>query len=269
MSDLLTIRRPALRYHGGKFREAPWVASFFPPHETYVEVFGGAAGVLLRKERSSVEIYNDREDQVVNFFEILRDTARCAELMRAVALTPFSRREFERSYGLTEDPMESARRFAVRCHMGHGTASMDPTDANGFRSGSVNANKSYAREWCGIPEALARAGQRFQGVTIENLDFRRLIPKFRHVRTLFYCDPPYPHSTRCAGGKGYVHEMSDDDHRQLAWLLMQTPGHAVVSGYPCGLYDEIYRGWIRHEKQVRANGQRGAVPRTEILLIKP
>lgn len=269
MSDLLTIQRPPLRYHGGKFREAKWVASFFPEHEAYVEVFGGAAGVLLRKERSKVEIYNDREGQVVNLFEVLRDAQMCGELCRLVALTPFSRREFLRSYDLAEDRLEMARRFVVRCAMGHGTSSMDPRDSNGFRSCDIRANKAYAKEWEGQPEALRRAGRRFQGVTIENLDYRRLIPKFAGERTLFYCDPPYPMATRNGGGKGYVHEMSDDDHRQLAWMLNSCACRAVVSGYPCGLYDEIYKGWIRHEKGVQANGQRGSVQRTEILLIKP
>ena len=102
-------------------------------------------------------------------------------------------------------------------------------------------------------------------VTIENLDFRKLIPKFDSPDTLFYVDPPYPASTRDAGGKGYVHEMTDDSHRQLAWLLRGAKGKVAISGYACALYDVLYAGWRRAEKQTSANGQRGAVPRVEVL----
>lgn len=30
------IIRPVLRYHGSKFRLAPWLLEFFPPHRSYV-----------------------------------------------------------------------------------------------------------------------------------------------------------------------------------------------------------------------------------------
>jgi DNA adenine methylase len=257
--------RPPLRYHGGKWRIAPWIITHFPKHRAYVEVFGGAAGVLLRKPRSIVEVYNDLDSQVFGFFKVLRDPIQRDQLIDLVALTPFCREEFELSYQATPDPIEAARRFALRTYFGHGTSGMDPRDSNGFRSCDIRAGKSYAREWLGIPNAIANAGHRLQGVTIENLHFRRLIPKFADPRTLFYCDPPYVMSTRNAGGKGYVHEMVSADHRELAWLLKSSKAIVVVSGYDSDLYRELYAGWNRVEKKVSANGQLGSVSRTEVL----
>lgn len=58
------MTRPALRYHGGKFRLASWLLQFFPLHGCYVEPFGGAAGVLLRKPRVYAEVYNVVRDEV-------------------------------------------------------------------------------------------------------------------------------------------------------------------------------------------------------------
>lgn len=262
---LLPPARPPLRYHGGKWRLAPWIVEHFPAHKAYVEVFGGAAGVLLRKERSQIEVYNDLDRQVVNFFRVLRDGESTRRLIEQLDLTPFSREEFDLSYAPAEDEVEAARRFVTRCFLGHGTCSMDPNDSNGFRSCDIRAGKAYAREWAGVPMAIARAADRMRGVTIENIDFRKLIPKFDDPETLFYVDPPYPMSTRVAGGKGYVHEMSNECHRQLAWLLKRCKGKVLLSGYACRLYDELYADWKRTKKKVSANGQAGAVPRTEVL----
>jgi DNA adenine methylase len=257
--------RPPIRYHGSKWRIAPWIIAQFPEHSAYVEVFGGGAGVLLRKPRSTVEVYNDLDEQVVNFYQVLRNPKTCDELLNSVALTPFSRQEFKASYEPSLYPVEAARRFAVRCYMGDGTCSIDPRDSNGFRSCDIRAGKSYAREWAGIPNAIADAAERFIGVTIECMDFRKLIPKFDNSDTLFYIDPPYPMATRAAGGKGYVHELSDHCHRQLAWMLNNIRGKAAVSGYACDLLDGLYADWNRTEKQTTANGQVGAVKRTEVL----
>ena len=257
--------RPPLRYHGGKWRLAPWIIARLPAHRTYVEVFGGAAGVLLRKGRSQVEVYNDLDSQVVNLFRILREPVLRDRLIDGVALTPYSREEFYQSYEVTADPVESARRLVLRCYLGHGTGDMNPEGSNGFRSCDIRAGKSYAQEWARIPDALRGAAERFIGVTIEHLDFRRLIRKFDDRATLFYVDPPYPKSTRNSHGKGYVHELSDGDHRELAEMLRACRGRVMLSGYPCALYDELYHDWPRVEKQVQANGRVGAVSRREVL----
>lgn len=257
--------RPPLRYYGGKWRIAPWVISHIPEHTAYVEVFGGGAGVLLRKQRSQIEVWNDLDGQVVNFFRVLRDAEQCSRLVRLIDLTPFSREEFEGSRELAVDPVEAARRFVLRTHSSHGTCSIDPGDSNGFRSCDIRSGKSYAREWAGIPLAIAAAADRFRGVTIEHLDYRRLVPKFDAPETCLYVDPPYPMSTRSAGGKGYLHELSDHDHKQLSWLLHACKSKVMISAYPCSLYDELYADWTRHEKQTTANGQVGAVSRTELL----
>lgn len=110
-------RRPALRYYGGKWRIAPWIIANFPPHRCYVEPFGGAASVLLRKPPAPAEVYNDLDGDVVSFFRTLREHP--AEIIRAIELTPFAREEFvsaQSREGL--DEIERARRVYVACCQG-------------------------------------------------------------------------------------------------------------------------------------------------------
>lgn len=111
----MTVERPVLRWHGGKWILAPWIISHFPKHRIYTEVFGGAASVLMRKNRSYAEVYNDIEGEVVNLFRILRDERAAGRLKEVLELTPFARDEWELSYKPTEDVIEQARRTVIRC----------------------------------------------------------------------------------------------------------------------------------------------------------
>jgi len=105
--------RPALRYPGSKIRMMPWLLEFVPTHTTAVDVFGGSASFILSKSVSTIEVYNDKNEDVVNFFQMLRD--RTDELIRAIRLTPYARRELVRARepqaGLSD--LERARRFYV------------------------------------------------------------------------------------------------------------------------------------------------------------
>ena len=82
------VSRSALRYFGGKWAIAPWVMAHQPPCRIYVEPFGGAASVLLRRPVSPVEVYNDLDEEIVGIFRVLQDPNLCAALIRRLRRTP-------------------------------------------------------------------------------------------------------------------------------------------------------------------------------------
>lgn len=265
------VTRPALRYHGGKFRLAPWLVGFFPEHHVYVEPFGGAASVLLHKARAKSEVYNDIHDEVVNVFRVLRDPEQAEQLGRLVELTPFARAEFEASYEHTDDPVERARRTVIRSFMGFGSGAAFSKHSTGFRTGARgDRNAGAATDLLSWPSAVPAFTERLRGVTIESRDALYLMARTDGPGTLFYVDPPYPLSTR-GNARGvrqkYVQELTDDDHRRLAGVLHDLQGMVVLSGYPCSLYDsELFAGWERHERVALADGAR---KRTEVVWMNP
>lgn len=119
----MVVGRPVLRYHGGKWLLAPWIASHFPAHDVYVEPYGGGASVLMRKARSRAEVYNDLDEDVVNVFRVLRDEGQAERLREVLALTPYSRTEWKESFSTSDDPVERARRTFVRLYFSFATTS--------------------------------------------------------------------------------------------------------------------------------------------------
>jgi DNA adenine methylase len=259
--------RPILRYHGGKWKLAPWITSFFPQHRIYVEPFGGAASVLLRKERSYAEVYNDLDSEIVNLFRVVRDREMAVELERMLRLTPFARDEFMLAYCRSADPLQRAHSMVVRAFMGFGSAAMTRTHQTGFRANSNRSGTTPAHDWVNWPDQITAITSRLQGVVIENRNAFDVMAQHDGPQTLFYVDPPYPHETRSAIGRSrthlYRHEMTDEDHIMLGAQLKNLEGMVVLSGYPCDLYDNVlYKDWQRYEREALADGAR---KRTEVL----
>ena len=258
----MTVTRPVLRWHGGKWRLAPWILEHFPAHDVYVEPFGGAASVLMRKPKSYAEVYNDLDGDVVNLFRIMR-SHRADELVSSLLLTPFARDEFVGAYQPTSDDLERARRLVIRSFMGFGSNSHNRP--SGFRSNSNRSGTTPAHDWAAYPDSLAAAIDRFSGVVVENRDATEVMKQHDGQNTLFYVDPPYMAETRDRG-RDYRHEMSDADHSDLLDALLGLRGMVVLSGYPHHTYDNALADWHRAEKQALADGAR---QRTEVLWINP
>ena len=263
MSVNTELTRPVLRWHGGKWLLAPWIIENLPPHRVYVEPFGGAASVLLRKPRAYAEVYNDLDCDVVNLFRVLRDAESGARLADLVRLTPFARDEQVNAYDPTDDAVEQARKLIVRSFMGFG--SNGTHRATGFRANSNRSGTTPARDWLNYPEALASVVERLRGVTIENRDACEVMAAHDTDEALHYVDPPYLPDTRDAGGD-YAHELTADDHEKLLAFLRGLKGAVVLSGYPHSLYDDALPGWTRIERAALADGARA---RTEVLWINP
>ncbi|KVP59319.1 DNA methyltransferase [Burkholderia ubonensis] len=264
MSD---VTRPVLRYHGGKFRLAPWVIRHFPPHRCYVEPFGGAAGVLVQKERAYAEVYNDLDGDIVNLFRVLREPGQCARLIDLLQLTPYARDEFDSAYEATDDPIERARRTFVRAEMGFGSAGATKGSTD-FR---VDMRRKYGTApqlWSRFPAELSRVCERLRGVMIENRPALDVVRQHDAPDTLFYVDPPYLMSTRnvyAERGRYYAHELTDADHLELLDELSRVAGMVVLSGYASREYDVALEGWMRTSTDARISSARGTAVREECL----
>lgn len=251
--------RPVLRWHGGKWRLAPWIISQMPKHRVYVEPFGGAASVLIRKERSYSEVYNDLDDEVVNLFRVLR-SERAGELIESLRLTPFAETEFFGAYECDGDEMERARLTVIKSFMGFGSNAVHRK--SGFRSNSNRSGTTPARDWLNYPDALKGLVERLRGVVVMNRDARAVMRCHDSPETLHYVDPPYVFETRADMGHDYAHEMSDADHADLLGFLSELKGKVMLSGYPSAVYDAALAGWRRIERAALADG---AAKRTEVL----
>ena len=249
--------RPLLRWHGGKWKLAPWIIRHFPPHKVYVEPFGGAASVLLRKPRAYTEVYNDLDDELVNLFTVTRDHG--AELRRLLELTPFARMEFQGSLQPSQEPLERARRLVVRSFMGYGSNACN--EQTGFRANTTRTYGTPASNWADLPEALDSLVQRLRGVIIEQRPAQQVMMAHDGEETLHYVDPPYALSTR-GNRQRYRHELTDEDHRHLAGVLRSLRGMVVMSGYASPLYQSLFPDWSMVTRWTMADGAR---PRMECL----
>lgn len=253
------MKRPILRWHGGKWILAPWIIEQMPHHKVYVEPFGGAGSVLLRKPRSYAEIYNDLDEEVVNLFKVCRDNGE--DLINALNLTPFSRVEFKKSYERSDCQLERARRLVIRSFMGFG--SNGHARKTGFRANSNRRGTTPAMDWKNYPSCLSGIIERLRGVVIENKDACDVMRQQDGLDTLHYVDPPYPQETR-DNGKDYTFEMSDSDHKSLLETIVDLNGIVIISTYENDLYDSFLRGWTKIKKNSFADGAR---KREEVLFI--
>ncbi len=186
---------------------------------------------------------------MVNFFKVLRD--KSDELQRAIALTPFSREEFHRAiYGSTRGiaDLERARRFYIRARQAR--TGLAQTATLGRWANCKNTSRAgmsgVVSRWLGGVDGLEEIGERLLRVQIENRPAVEILELYDSPTTLFYCDPPYLHSTR-GDAKAYGHELMESEHVQLAETLHRLKGKVALSGYRSKLYDNLFRDWRRYD----------------------
>jgi DNA adenine methylase len=196
-----------------------------------------------------VETYNDIDGEVVNFFHVLRNQKD--QLIEAIGLTPFSREELyfalsSETEALSE--LERARRFFIRARQSR--TGLAQTASLGRWANCLNTSRAgmagAVSRWLGSVESLPQIAARLLTVQIENRPANEVIKLYDSPDTLFYCDPPYVHSTR-GDKRAYGFEMDQTAYLQLADTLNTCEGKIAVSGYRCELMDNLLNGWRCYE----------------------
>jgi len=271
----MTRKKIAFGWYGGKYSHLDWLLPLLPKAKHYCEPFGGSAAVLINREPSPIETYNDIDGEVVNFFRVLRYHRQA--LIEAIGLTPFSREELRIAVNEPEGEitdLERARRFFVRARQVRTGLAQTASEGRWAhcrltsRAGMAGA----VSRWLGSVEGLAEIAQRLLRVQFENGPAIEVIKRYDSPDTLFYCDPPYVHESR-SDTRAYAFEMSDSEHRLLAKALHDVQGRVALSGYHCQLMDDFYSDWTYIEAPTKKAHSTNTRPdnlkqdRTEVLWV--
>lgn len=231
-----------VRWAGGKGRQLEQLLPLIPRSRIYVEPFGGGGVVLLNRERSEVEVYNDLDHQLYNLFRVVRDKVLFEDFANKLQWTLYSKQFFVDSLNLDIDDrlfmVEAAVKFYTM--LNQGISGKRLASAGDWATGKVD---NLADRWVLRQQKLGFVRDRLQGVQVECRDALEVLGKWDSPATTFYCDPPYVLETR--NGKQYYAVESDDDfHRRLVDTLTGLEGAVVLSGYRHPLYDRLQDcGW--------------------------
>jgi DNA adenine methylase len=274
------VRRPLLRYFGGKWQLRHWIIKHMPSHQFYAEPFAGAASVLLGKTRAlGGEIINDLNGDVINLFRVMQDVKLADELQRKLEWTPYANAELVLSREVATDPVERARRMLIRSFMGIEVAGVKAKNSgssqkSGLRMGNVDLRRldqdgkrtfrNCANDWFNWKQALPTLRDRLARVMIYERDALEFIRLMDAPDCLLYIDPTYHHSAR--SDTRYVVEFRE--HTDLVTVLLGLSSMVLLSGYPNQDYKPLeIAGWKRVQRSYRANMSLDR--RTECLWISP
>ena len=229
----LKIKVPFIRI-GGKTRLASKIIETFPKHSVFVDVFGGAGHIILRKPKlGCLNVYNDVDEEMYNLFKILQHKEKSKRLLQYLKVIPYSRQFFNELrdgvYNI-EDDEDIQRAFKYICIMklsfGGDYMNRTPTFACVKTCYKIKSKNIYRRVVACLPE--------LRSICIEKLNYDKVITRYDSDNTLFYCDPPYIDREKYY--KGYTY----DDHKKLAELLNGVKGKVCISYYDDPSIYELY-----------------------------
>lgn len=229
---------------GGKRLLRKEICNRFPEpnrFDRYIEVFGGAAWVLLYKEKhAQMEVYNDGDSELVNLMRCIK--YHSSELQREISGIYNSREMFLdsleqlRCRGFTD--IQRAARYFVKMRISYG--------ANGRQFGCSTKPLQKSAEY------LSAVSERFASVVIEHKSYDDLIKVYDRPKALFYLDPPY-YGTE----KMYDVPFTRDDHLNLKQHLTSIKGLFLLSYNDNPFIRDLYKDFNVEPIQRSNNLSRG------------
>ena len=245
MSEKLNLKTP-VTYYGGKVRMIGRILPLIPEHRLYCEVFAGGAAIFFAKQPSPVEVINDTNREVMNFYQVIKDDFEGLE--RLVARTLHSRDLYRQAGAIYNNPdmfkpVDRAWALWVLSSQSYGS-NLESTWAF-ERKKSIpftidNKKKQFVKE-------LAK---RFENCTLECADACYVIRKMDNPDAFFYCDPPYYNADM-----GHYDGYSLEDYEELLKTLAAIKGKFLLSSYPSAVLKEYTKrhGWKTQEYRLKVS----------------
>lgn len=234
-----------IKYYGGKSNMVDIIKEKFPKdYSTYIEGFGGGASILLNKEPSDMEIYNDLGKNVYSLFYVLSDKKLFNQLKEKLDLTYYSReirQEFKQK--LEDKNISILDRAFYFIYVNRSSFN----GVGGFSVSKVVRRKmsKSTSDYLSMIEHLPEIHDRLSTTIVENLDILDLIDKYDSDKSFFFLDPPYVKSTRLSN-QTYECEMTDEEHKNMLNKLNLIKGKALICGYDNELYAEYLKDWNKY-----------------------
>lgn len=256
MKDVL-LHTP-ISYYGGKQKMLRHILPLIPPHHLYCEPYCGGAAVYFAKEPSKVEVINDLNEELINFYQVVQDHFR--DLKKMVKGTLHSRKLHMMAWGIYCQPQQYdrvTRAWATWVLSTQSFASQLSSSWGYDRvKGSIaikvaNKKRQFTEELC----------QRLERTQIECRDAIDVIRAFDCPEAFHYLDPPYP-NTNQAHYKGF----DMNDLKMLLDALVGIKGKFLLSNYPQTIIEEYSQkyGWLNKRFKMPLSASKKSVRTTKI-----
>jgi DNA adenine methylase len=222
------IIKAPFTYPGGRERNFKFVLPHLPIRDLYCEPFGGSAAILLARDESRLEIYNDACGGVVSFYRCMRDRDLFERLVSWLELTVNSREEFwscKNTWKDLTDDVERAGRWYYVSEYSFNSLGRKWGRARSGRSTGVNGRiRRKLKHFQAIHERMAN-------LQVENMDGFTCMRQYDTGNAVFYVDPP----SILDAEYSYRHDL---DCAKLMEIIFSMKGYVAVSGYENPLYDK-------------------------------
>lgn len=252
----LNLKTP-ISYYGGKQKLASKIISVIPEHVLYCEPFLGGAAVFFAKEASEIEVLNDVNKELINFYRVVQDDF--VSLEKEIRITLHSRDLHRKASVIYNHPdmfSEIKRAWAVWV-LSTQSFSAQLDSSWGYDRSKNTTTKKILNNRERFTEDMAI---RLQNVQLECADALYIIRSRDSEKSFFYCDPPYFNSD-CGHYDGY----SEQDFENLLKTLFEIKGRFLLSSYPSPLLQRYARehGWHMWsvESGVSVNSKSGYMKR--------
>lgn len=252
MSEKLTLKTP-VTYYGGKQQMSKHIVPLLPKHNLYCEPFCGGAAIFFAKEKSNVEVLNDTNRELINFYRVVQNDFGILE--REIQISLHSRDLHRKASVIYNNPdmfPDIKRAWALWVLSSQGFAGqLDSSWGYDVTKNSTPKKIANKREAFNLDLAI-----RLQDVQLECADALYIIRSHDRVESFFYCDPPYYNSDM-----GHYDGYSLTDFTELLEALSKIKGKFMLSSYPSPILTEFTQqyGWTTKtfDSKVSVNAKAG------------